>query len=173
MGGHRAWTPDTTPPLKERLPDVPEPPTRGTTERGRSRGRDGGGPDLVVEEGLETEAATGARVGQVEQEARAGQAEQEATRVEQALEWTAWAPGTEQALERTACVPGTERALERTAWAPGTERALERTWSAPGTERALERTAWAPGTERTAWAPGTDSVSILKAEPLKLRARLM
>ncbi len=40
----------------------------------------------VVEEGLETEAATGARVGQVEQEARAEQAEQEATRVEQALE---------------------------------------------------------------------------------------
>ncbi len=40
--GCRAWTPDTTPPLKERLPDVPKPPTRGTTERGRSRGRDGG-----------------------------------------------------------------------------------------------------------------------------------
>ncbi len=32
---------DPPPPLKERLPDVPEPPTRGTA--GRSRGRDGGG----------------------------------------------------------------------------------------------------------------------------------
>ncbi len=32
----------TLPPLKERLPDVPKPPTKGTAERGRSRGRDGG-----------------------------------------------------------------------------------------------------------------------------------
>ncbi len=32
----------TLPPLKEWLPDVPERPTRGTAERGRSRGRDGG-----------------------------------------------------------------------------------------------------------------------------------
>ncbi len=32
----------TLPPLKERLPDVPEPPTRGTAGRGLSRGRDGG-----------------------------------------------------------------------------------------------------------------------------------
>ncbi len=44
-GGEReerqAWTHDMTPPLKERLPDVPECPKRGTAERGWSRGRDG------------------------------------------------------------------------------------------------------------------------------------
>ncbi len=55
----------------------------------------------IVEEGLETEAPTGARVGQAEQEARVGQAGQE---------WTLWAPGT-----------------ERNLWAPGTERTRERT----------------------------------------------
>ncbi len=32
----------TLPPLKERLPNVPEPPIRGTAGRGLSRGRDGG-----------------------------------------------------------------------------------------------------------------------------------
>ncbi len=71
-----------------------------------------------MEEGLETEAATGARVGQVEQEARAGQAEQEATRVEQALEWTLSAHGAERALGRTLSAHG----AERSAWAPGPER---------------------------------------------------
>ncbi len=46
-----------------------------------------------MEEGLETEAATGARVGQAEQETRAGQ------------ERTLWAHGTEQALERLCGLP--------------------------------------------------------------------
>ncbi len=44
-----------------------------------------------MEEGLETEAVTGARVGQAEQEVRAGQAGQERT---------LWARRTERTLEQ-------------------------------------------------------------------------
>ncbi len=52
-----------------------------------------------MEEGLETGAATGTRVGLAGHEARA--------------ELTLWAPRP----KRTAWAPGTERALERTVWA--------------------------------------------------------
>ncbi len=96
------------------------------------------------------------------------------------------AHGAERALEQTLSAHGAERALERTAWAPGTERALEQTLSAHGAERALERTLSAPGTQRAHGAgSGADSMgsrnglpdrgadSILKVEPLKLRARLI
>ncbi len=60
----------------------------------------GGGQAHVEEEGLEAEAAMGARVGQAEQEG---------------CERIPWAPGTERALEWTLSAPGPER----NEWAPG------------------------------------------------------
>ncbi len=134
-GGERdrrqAWTHDITPPLRNGFQ------TFSSAQQGERQSGGGG----VEEEGLETEADTGARVVQVEQEDR----EQTPPIPQELCVWNLWAPGTERTLERALALErtlahGMERALERTLWAHKTERALERTLWAHGTERALERT---------------------------------
>ncbi len=65
----------TGPPLKERLPDVPQN-RNPKVRQGVRKGGGMAGQAHVVAEGLETEVCRGARVVPTEQEARAGPAEQ-------------------------------------------------------------------------------------------------
>ncbi len=117
------------PPLKERLPDVPEHPTKETAERG------GVGEGLGL--GLGSGSGSGPCSGRGPGDRGTHGCQGGAGR----------AGGLAGAVRAGANSVGYRNGVERTLWAPGTERTL---W-APGTKRTL----WAPGKER---GSGADSV---------------